>query len=155
MSGVETTMVTEHPHRAARASGYIGSIIVGAILLYVAQHVLDWHLGWVKPSWADVLWAINLSLELSIVVNAVLIVYDARWFRHLGHLVGLAGALLAGYWLYVVFPFEFGSFIWNQAAQVAMLAMVLLTGIGALATGVLFAIDVLRFGTSMAPAGRP
>ncbi len=69
---------------ASRRSGFIGSIVVNALLLYAAHHVLDWQIPWFTAGWSDVLWAVDLTLETSIVVYALYLVVDARWFRSLG-----------------------------------------------------------------------
>ena len=67
--------------RTARGSGYIGSIVVNALLLYGVGHVVDWQIGWITPAWSDVVWALNLSLEVSLVANALFFLYDRGWFR--------------------------------------------------------------------------
>ena len=93
----------------ARASGYFGSIALSVILLYLVAHLVDWQVGWITPAWSDVVWAVNLSLEFSIVANALCVVYDRGWFRH-PLLIACSGlALQAVYWLYAVFPFDFGT----------------------------------------------
>ena len=67
-----------------RTSGLIASIVVNGLLLYAAHHVLDWQIGWITARWSDVLWAVDLTLETSIVVNALYLMVNARWFRSLG-----------------------------------------------------------------------
>jgi len=74
--------------RTTRASALVGSIIVNAILLYVAHHVLEWQIGWITPAWSDVLWAVDLTLWASIVTNALFLAIDAAWFRNLAGAIG-------------------------------------------------------------------
>jgi hypothetical protein len=73
-----------------RASGSVGSIVINAILIYAAQHALDWQLGWITPAWSDVLGPVQLMLEASIVANLLMLVIDDGWFRN------LAGAITTG-----------------------------------------------------------
>src|SRR5581483_10632557 len=113
-----------------RASGYLGAIVVDLILLYCAQHLSEWQISWMTPEWADVAWAVVLSLQVSIVANAASVVLDARWFRHLVRVVSTGFALLATMSLYTVFPFDFESAIWNEVARLGLMAIGLALGIG-------------------------
>lgn len=112
---------------APRTSGSIGSILINAILLYAAHHVLEWQISWITPAWSDVLWAIDLTLEVSIAVNVLFLLFGARSFRNLAGAVSCAVAVLATWWLYVVFPFDFGSAATNDVARV-----LLIVGVGAM-----------------------
>ncbi len=69
-----------------------------AVLLYAAQHVLEWQIGWITPTWSNVLWAVDLTLEVSIVVNALYLIVDARWFRNLAEAVSCGIAAAANWW---------------------------------------------------------
>lgn len=106
---------------SSRASGYLGSIVVNAILLYCVGHVGEWQIGWITPAWSDVVWALSLSLEVSIGANALFLVYDHAWFRYPVLLVSNLVGLQAAYVLCTVFPFDFGS---ARDAEPAALASV-------------------------------
>ena len=103
--------------RTARVSGFVGSIVVNAIVLYVAHHVLEWQIGWITPAWSDVLWAVDLTLWVSIVTNALFLAIDAAWFRNLAGAIGCTFAVLATWWLYVVFPFDFDAAATNDVVD--------------------------------------
>ena len=129
--------------RTARGSGYIGSIVVNALLLYAVGHLGEWQIGWITPAWSDVMWALSLSLEVSIAANALFLVYDHDWFRYPLLAACSLVALQAAYVLYVVFPFDFGI-AWNDIARLGLLALILAIAIGTLVTVVLAVLHLAR-----------
>jgi hypothetical protein len=159
-SAANTTVPTvearaEHAHTRWRAhgryapdrlwaSGYVGAIVVDLILLYCAQHASEWQISWITPAWADVEWAVGLSLQVSIVANAALVVFDARWFRHLVRVVSTGFALLATVSLYAVFPFDFESAMWNEVARLGLMAIGLALAIGIVVTLLLALVEGVR-----------
>ena len=130
--------------RAARASGFVGSILVNAILLYVTHHVLEWQIGWITPAWSDVLWAVDLTLWASIVANALFLAIDAAWFRNVAGAISCAFAVFATGWLYVVFPFDFGAAATNDIVRLALGAMVLATALATVVMSILAVVDLVR-----------
>ena len=94
---------------AGLIAGHVGSIVANAVMLFVARNALAWRLPFLTPAWADVLWAVELSLYAAIVASAVLLSYDAVWFRHLAAAIQGGFALQAGYWIWAVYPFDFGA----------------------------------------------
>jgi hypothetical protein len=112
-----------------RTSGYAVAVVVNAILLYVAHHLLAWGVPFLTPAFAEVLWAIDLSLGAAIVANAAFIAYDARWFRHLTGAALDALSLLSTYTLYSVFPFHFEAPWWYETAALVLLIVMLVTAI--------------------------
>jgi hypothetical protein len=129
---------------AQRTSSSIGSIIVNVILLYVAQHLLEWHVPWFTPAWSDVLWAVNLSLEVSIAVNVLFLLVGWKWFHHLAGTASCAVAVLATWWIYVVFPFDFGDVAANSRAHLVILLVLAATSIGMLVNAVLGLVELIR-----------
>jgi hypothetical protein len=132
--------------RTLRTNGYVGSIVVNALLLYGVGHVLEWQIGWITPAWSDVVWALNLSLEVSLVANALFFLYDHQWFRYPVLVVCSLAALQAVFVLYAVFPFDFGV-AWNDVARLALLALIVAVGIGTIVTAVLALLHLLRAAT--------
>jgi hypothetical protein len=60
---------------------------------------------------------------VSILLNALYIVFDARWFRHLGDAVHCAFALFTTWWVYVVFPFDLGSAAADGLARLLLIVV--------------------------------
>lgn len=129
---------------AARTSGYVGSIIVNGILLYLAHHLLDWQVGWIQPGWSSVLWAVDMSLGASIAANVLFIAYDAKWFRSLAGSVSCAFAAFATWWVYTVFPFEFGSVEADGVARLVLVVILVATVTGMLATAIVALVELAR-----------
>lgn len=135
---------SDNADRRVQTSGFVGSIVVNSILLYVVHHVLEWQINWILPTWADVLWAVDLTLEVSIVVNVLYILVDARWFRMLGGAVSCAFAALSTWWVMTVFPFDFGSAGTNDIARVMLVLLVIATIIAAFVSAVVGMLELVR-----------
>jgi hypothetical protein len=104
-----------------RRAGYNAAIIINVVILYAAHHLLEWGVPFLTPSFNDVLWALTLSIGATIIANALFIVYDRTWFRHLAQLVLDGLALVSVYTLYRVFPFDFSSAGLTTAVNLALL----------------------------------
>jgi hypothetical protein len=65
---------------------------------------LDWQIGWITPAWSEVLWAVDLTLEVSMATNIVFLALDELWFRNLVGAVSSAIALFVTRWVYAIFP---------------------------------------------------
>jgi hypothetical protein len=113
----------------ARRGGYMAAMIVNAIVLYAAHHVLEWGVPFITASFDDVLWALNLSIGATIIANALFIAYDAAWFRHLAQIVLDGLALLSVYTLYSVFPFDFESAWLSDIVNIVLLLTMLAVAI--------------------------
>jgi len=116
--------------RRARRAGYIVAIIVNVILLIILNNLLEWGVPFLTYSFVACLWAINLSLAVSIVGNALLLVYDARWFRHIIQIVLNVFALAAICTVYVVFPFAFPLAIWALLAKFILIIIIVAIVVG-------------------------
>ena len=127
-----------------RRAGYIASIVANVVLLYVADHLLEWGVPFLTPAFGDVLWWIHLSLEATIVANLVLLAYDARWFRGLVQ-VGLIGiAFVVTAILYAWFPFDFGRLVWNELAHVCLVLVMIALAIAAVVQAAALVFGLLR-----------
>src|SRR5690242_15334787 len=133
------------PREWARTSGHIVSIVIDMILLYVVQHLLDWNVPWITPGWSDALWGVNLSLTASIVANASLLAFDPPWFHRLVEVITTALALLAAYWIYLVFPFDFGP-QWTPLASLVMIAVLSGLAIATIVLSILTIVELARAG---------
>jgi hypothetical protein len=123
-----------------RHAGYVASVVIDVLLLYAAHNLLAWGVAFVTPAWAEVLWAVDLSLQASIVANALFLVYDAAWFRNLAGVATTGTGLLAGYELYRVFPFELGR--WSDLARLGLLAVLVALGIALVVVAVTALVEI-------------
>jgi hypothetical protein len=127
--------------RSGRTAGYVGTIVVNAVLLFAARNLLAWDVPFVTSTWADVLWAVELSLYVAIVGAAVLLSYDAAWFRHLVEAVQGAFALQAGYWMWTLYPFDFGAF--DELARLVTLLVLVGIAIGVVVAAVASLVELV------------
>jgi hypothetical protein len=135
--------------RGARRFGYIVAIVVNALILWVANNLLAWE--WPKfltSEFNQVLPYINASLLITMIVNAVWLLFDPPWFRSLAQ-VGLnLIAILATVKLYQVFPFDFSDYPGNLET-VARILM----GLAIVASGIAILSQVFKlFRRSASPA---
>jgi hypothetical protein len=133
----------EERHRW-RQAGYIGVVICNAILLVIAHSLLRWSVPFITPAWADVLWAIDLSLTAGIIANAIFVSYDEPWFRDLVQLALTALALVAWLTLAQVFPFDFGDPGTNDLARLVGLLVVAALAIALLVQTIVWLVDRVR-----------
>lgn len=96
--------------RPARIFGYIINVVIHAVMLYIANNLLNWGVQFILPTWADVLGAVRFSFILSIVAYATLIFYDGRGFYYLLRTVMEVVGIYVSYRLVTVFPFDFNGF---------------------------------------------
>lgn len=135
---------------AARRGGYLVSVAINGVLLYL----LNAHPGWqsmsfLTPAAAQVIGLVNLTLWAGIVANGVYFIADPPPLRAVGDLVTLAIALVTTVRVWDVFPFAFHG----SVAFVAVIARVVLiigivgTGIGILYSVVTLIRSLVRAGT--------
>lgn len=95
------------PGPGARRAGYLWAIVISAVLLWCAHHLLAWGVPVVTPDLDRVLPYYDLTVGATIAVNVVWLFHDPRWLRSLGGLVTdvLGLRLLRRAWQ--VFPFAF------------------------------------------------
>lgn len=125
--------MTEREERARRkpsGAGYVITIVVNAVLLVVAHNALSWGVPFLTEEFLGALWAFDLSLGATMAANLIFLVYDAGWFRHLAQAVLSVLSIVVAYTVYRVFPFEFGSAFWSQAARVLLILGMVGAGIG-------------------------
>jgi hypothetical protein len=90
--------------KSVKRSGYIISIIINLILLYIVNNILHWNLSFIAPTFNQVIWALNIAIGVSIFVNILFIIYNPKWFRYLMIVVVNIFRLIAVYTFYKVFP---------------------------------------------------
>jgi hypothetical protein len=131
---------------------YSIAIVLNAILLYVAHHLLAWGAPFLTPAFEEVLWAIDLSLGATIVANGAFMAYDAGWFRHLGETVLDLLALLSVYTIYRVFPFQFDDPWWYDGATLTLLLLMFAIVIATIVNAGKAVVDGIRYGLPEYPA---
>ena len=113
---------------AGRRFGYVVAIACNAVMLYVANHLLDW--GWPRfltEDFEDVLPIVSLTYAASMVAYALFIVVDAQWLRSPCDTATSAISFAATLATYQVFPFDFSSYArdWAPLCRgVLLLAMI-------------------------------
>ncbi len=96
-----------HSSRPNRPSGYIASAVFNGVALWVMNQLPVWKPFFLLDSYADVLWAINMSLIVQIVLNLVLIFFHPLFFHHLIQTVFSLVSIVAMVWILRVFPVNF------------------------------------------------
>ncbi len=120
---------TEKPVQSwsARRSGYIATIVILFIFLYVLLHLHEWNVPFLTESYNDLLWYIRISFYSSIIANAVLLAYDPKWFRHLLKAATNIFFALTTIMFYVIFPFNFPTDQLNKIVKIILLVVMILS----------------------------
>jgi len=71
----------------SRQAGYIIAILVNVGLIYVFNNILTWNAPYLTQDFSRCLPALTMSLAVTIFCNAVFMVYDPKYFRHLMQVV--------------------------------------------------------------------
>jgi hypothetical protein len=132
--------------RVGRRAGYVAAIVCNALFYFIVHNARAWGVPFLTPAFDDVLPAIEFSIAASMVGNALFIVYDARWFRHLGQAVLNTIALVVTGLIYRVFPFAFGAPAWDAIASLTLLALMLALLIAVIVSAVQLVVDLARWG---------
>jgi hypothetical protein len=134
--------------KKAKTSEFVGAIIFNIIFLYIVNNVLSWNLGFIAPSFQDVLWIFNISICATIVANIIWLVYHPGWFRSIIQIILNILGLLVCYYLLVIFPF-----IFSQEAYTIALKLLIILGIMGLIISSLVEITrlILRLKSSLTP----
>jgi len=93
------------------AGSYAGAVLGNAVLMVLLNLLPRWDVSGVLPGYADVLWAINLSLGVQIAGNLVLILLHPKWLHHLSNVIFSVVGIVAVSALRRVFPFDFGALV--------------------------------------------
>jgi hypothetical protein len=110
----------ERPAVGARRLGYTIAVVVNAAMLYAVNVAPGWEvLPFLTADTAVVIPAVNASMAVGLVANALYAVHDPPWFKAFGDIVTTAVGLVAVVRLWQVFPFDFGAatFDWELVAR--------------------------------------
>lgn len=114
----------------ARQFGYIIAIAVNIALIYIANNLLNWNVPFLTKDYTQCLWAVNLSLGVTIFINFIFIFFDRKWFKNLMQAFGNVFAFISGFIFWRVFPLNLSDSlarIVNFALIIALGAIVLST----------------------------
>lgn len=145
------------PDRLRRRSGYVAAIVVQLISLYLVRHLVEWDVPLLTASFDRVVPWIELSILVSVAVNAAWLVLDPPWFRSLlqvgANLVALAPIVRT----WQIFPFDLGSDdrIWRLALRALLVVAFAGTVVGTVAEVVRLAKAVSGIGSPDGPGGSP
>jgi len=112
-----------------KPSPYIGTVIINAILIYIFNNLLNWHLSWLTGTFVIALWIFNISFGTAILLNLIYLAYNAKWFRTAGQLllnILSFGAISA---LYQTFPFTVSMNVeyWIQLTLSVLIICILIS----------------------------
>ena len=123
----------------ARRFGYIAIAAINAVLLYVANHLLEWEWpAFLTDDFVEVLPVLRLSLIAGIAVNLAYLFFDPDWFQSLSQVVLSAVGLAVLIQTLTVFPFDFNAydFPWETMTKILLAIAITGTVIGLLSEGV-------------------
>jgi hypothetical protein len=118
----------EEHYKNRRIIDHAVSIVVSIILLFIFNSLLSWRIPFLTDSYIKCLWAIDLSIGSTIIVNFVFLFYEKEWFRHLMHLFLDIFAMIAAYTIYSVFPFSFTAKVWQNTTNIVLIVIIVVTG---------------------------
>lgn len=114
--------------KTIKRSEYVFAIIVNLMIIYIVNNLLNWNLSFISSSFNQVLWAINLSIIITILGNFLFLIYNASWFSHFMKAIMNIFGLLAVYIFYKVFPLIISqTYVILTAKIVLIIIMVVLT----------------------------
>jgi len=139
--------VRETPPKADRKVGYkVGYIVaigVNALMLYIANNLLEWDwFPWLTSEFDRVLPWIVFSLGASILVNAMYLFYDLAWFKSLTQAALAIITVVVTMRLYLIFPFDFSAYDgpWTGLTEAVLIIFTIGAGIAAMVEGTKFLI---------------
>jgi hypothetical protein len=95
-------------HDPARSPfGYLISAAINGVLLWVVNRLPVWKPFFLLDSYSEVLWALDMSLIVQIVLNIVLIFFHPLFFHYLANVVFSLVGIVSLSVLLQVFPVDF------------------------------------------------
>lgn len=134
---------TRHHRSAGRRFGYLVAIGINAVMLSIANHLLEWDWpSFLTDEFNDVLGIITVSFVATMIANAMFVVFDAPWFKSLANAVTAAIAIAVAWRMLQVFPFDFTGYDrdWSDVARIVLVFAMLGAAVGCL-------VEMVRFVT--------
>lgn len=127
--------------RARRRGGYVGSILINAVLIFL----LDARPGWrsvpfLSPATAQVIGLVTLTLAAGLAANVMYFIADPPRLRAFGDLVTLTISQVTTVRVWQVFPFVFHG---SMAFWSVIVRAILIIGIVGASIGILYSLVIL------------
>ena len=90
----------------ARRFGYFVSIVINFLMMYAANNLHNWNVPFLTERFSECLWAVNLSLGVSIFIHFIFMVFDRKWFRSFMQAIANVFSLISVYVFREVFPLD-------------------------------------------------
>lgn len=90
----------------ARRFGYFVSIVINFLMMYAANNLHNWNVPYLTERFSECLWAVNLSLGVSIFIHFIFMVFDRKWFRSFMQAIANVFSLISVYVFREVFPLD-------------------------------------------------
>jgi hypothetical protein len=136
-----------HSTRPNNPGGYIASAVFTGIFLWVMNQLPLWRPFFLLDSYSEVLWAINMSLIVQIVLNLVLIFFHPLFFHHLAQTVFSLVSFISLLWIVRVFPVDFSARLgdwFNLLFRIVLIVALVGTLIGGITHFVRFLQSLFR-----------
>ena len=105
-------MKSEAAKKQNRKIGYLFTIVINAVLIYVFNNLLNWGVPFLTDDFTRVLWAFDISFGVTIFLNFTYLIHDGIRYRHLGQMVMAVIAIFVLWLLLIIFPFTFAGEPW-------------------------------------------
>ncbi len=102
--------------------GYFISVVINFIMIYAANNLLSLNVPYLTERFSECLWAVNLSLGVSIFISFVFMVFDRKWFRSFMKSLGNVFSFISVYVFRRVFPLDLS----DSMARTVNLGLVIL-----------------------------
>ncbi|HEU5085657.1 MAG TPA: hypothetical protein VFU14_20115 [Acidimicrobiales bacterium] len=113
-----------------RRTGYVAAAIVNLVLLWAANHLLEWEWPpFLTRAYEDLLPWIQVSLGATVAANVLWTLHDPAWSRHIGEAALDVISVVVAIRTWQLFPFDFTEYsdIWEVGARV----LIVVAGVGA------------------------
>ena len=122
--------MADHKQRTGgRRFGYFVSIVLNLLFLYGMNNLLRWEVPFLNHRFTECLWAINLSLGVTIFMYATFMLFDRRWFKHFMQAITNVFSLASAFVFRRVFPLDVppSSIYWINIGLLVVMGILILS----------------------------
>jgi hypothetical protein len=141
---LETESVSQKAAKPQRSKkpDYIAAIVVNTIILVIVNQILNWGiLPFLTQDFNEVLPIQNILLAITIVFNAIFLLYNPQWFESLLKIVLNAVGIAVLMRFLNVFPFDFSAYSGFNWALLARWILI----IGIVGCGIAILVEAFKF----------